>query len=91
VIHFPADKELYDEIKDDEMANIRSLQSDIMFLGKLKEQAKQVCPEDWEMEELLSLLIHEDGQLIISSKETWHEAKVASDRLEKLRRSGQDS
>ncbi len=91
MIHFPSDKELYDAIRDDEMANIRYLQTDIMALGCLKEQAKQFCPDDWEMEEILSFLIHEESELIISSKETWRNAKTTSDRLEKLRRAGQNS
>lgn len=91
MIHFPSDKELYDSIRDDELANIRYLQSDIMALGRLKEKAKQFCPDDWEIEELLSCLIHDESELIISSKEIWRNAKTTSDRLEKLRRAGQDS
>jgi hypothetical protein len=78
------DEELYRECMADELANVRYLQADVMFLTWLKEQAKVNCPDDWELEEIISCLIFDENQLIQISKEKWHEAKAITARLENL-------
>jgi hypothetical protein len=62
--------EFLEEVQDTEKEYIRYLSKDLALLHDLKAEFK----DDWELEEMLSLLIHEEANLIDSCKRRWMSA-----------------
>ena len=81
------EKEFWLEVKADEEARIKYLASDVATLHRMYEKNKS----DEELEVIISVLIYQEEELMRHVKRLWKHAKENSDRLEKLRWSGQDS
>lgn len=67
-----------EETQDSEKEHIRYLSKDIAFLKELKEEHQT----DWEFEETLSFLIHEESQLMDACKRRWLNAEKGKRKAE---------
>jgi len=68
------------ETQDDEKEYIRYLSKDIAFLKELREEYR----EDWEMELLISSIIHDESILMDDHKRRWLNADGEKKELERI-------
>jgi hypothetical protein len=80
-------EEFVKQNQDDEKEWLRYLSKDIAFLKELREEYRN----DWEMEQLISSIIHDEVDLFDSCKRRWENARRAEKELHRLRREGPDN
>ena len=79
-------EEFLEETQDGEKEYIRYLSKDIAFLKELKEDYQGL--EDWEIEQLISEMIHDESILMDACKRRWLNAQRGKKELEGLRGTG---
>ncbi len=82
-------EEFLDETQDTEKEYIRYLSKDIAFLKELKEDHQGL--DDWETEQLISAIIHDESILMDACKRRWLDAQRGKKELEGLYGSRSDN